>query len=101
MKLVEMKCKNCGAKLKVNAEVKEANCQFCGTEFRIDDEVQHIKYDDMEQGGYEFEKGRMKAKEEQKKVQAATNQAKIKAIILYIVLLSIAALILVIYAASY
>ena len=43
MKLVEMKCKNCGAKLKVNSDVKEANCQFCGTEFEIDDEETEIK----------------------------------------------------------
>ena len=58
MKLVEMKCKNCGAKLKVNSEVKEANCQFCGAEFKIDDEVQHHKLDDAEQTGYELEKGK-------------------------------------------
>ena len=64
MKLVEMKCKNCGAQLKVNLEQKQSYCQFCGAEFHIDDEVQHIKYDDMEQAGYEFEKGRIKAQQE-------------------------------------
>lgn len=64
MKLVEMKCKNCGAQLKVNLEQKQSYCQFCGAEFHIDDEVQHIKYDDMEQAGYEFEKGRIKAQKE-------------------------------------
>ena len=64
MKLVEMKCKNCGAQLKVNIEQKSTYCQFCGAEFQIDDEVQHIKYDDMEQAGYEFEKGRIKAQQE-------------------------------------
>lgn len=66
MKLVEMKCKNCGAKLKVNADAKDANCQFCGAEFKIDDEVQHVKYDDMEQAGYEFEKGKIRAQQEHK-----------------------------------
>ena len=65
MKLVEMKCKNCGAQLKVNLEQKHSYCQFCGAEFYIDDEVQHIKYDDMEQAGYEFEKGRIKAQQEE------------------------------------
>lgn len=64
MKLVEMKCKNCGAKLKVDPEVKNANCQFCGAEFKIDDEVQHVKYDDMEQAGYDFEKGKLRAQAE-------------------------------------
>ena len=37
MKLVEMKCTNCGAQLKVNIEQKHTYCQFCGTEFHIDD----------------------------------------------------------------
>lgn len=66
MKLVEMKCKNCGAKLEVNTDSNEAYCQFCGTEFKIDDEAQHIKYDDMEQAGYEFEKGKIRARQEHK-----------------------------------
>ena len=71
MKLIEMKCKNCGAKLKVNSDEKEAHCDFCGIDFKIDDEVHHIKYDDMEQSGYEFEKGKIRAREEleQKKIQ--------------------------------
>ena len=74
MKLVEMKCKNCGAKLKVNADAKDANCQFCGAEFKIDDEVQHVKYDDMEQAGYEFEKGKIRAQQEHKeKSPGSTN----------------------------
>ena len=64
MKLVEMKCKNCGAQLKVDVEKNHSYCQFCGTEFKIDDEVKHVKYDNMEQSGYEFEKGRMRAQKE-------------------------------------
>ena len=73
MKLVEMKCKNCGARLNVNADDKEANCQFCGAEFKIDDEVQHIKYDDMEQAGYEFEKGKLRAQREYKEKLSVSN----------------------------
>lgn len=64
MKLVEMKCKNCGANLRVNSDVKETYCQFCSAKFKIDDEVQHVKYDNMEQSGYEFEKGRIRAQQE-------------------------------------
>lgn len=64
MKLIEMKCKNCGAKLKVDSEAKEAHCEFCGVDFKIDDEVQHHKFDDMEQAGYEFEKGKIRAQKE-------------------------------------
>ena len=64
MKLIELRCKNCKAKLVVDEETKEATCNYCGTVFKIDDEVKHIKYDDMEQSGYEFEKGRIRAQEE-------------------------------------
>ena len=64
MKLVEMKCKNCGALLKVDSELKETYCQFCGAVFKIDDEVKHVQYDNMEQSGYEFEMGRIRAQQE-------------------------------------
>ena len=64
MKLVEMKCKNCGANLKVDSDVKDVNCQFCGAVFKIDDEVQQYKLDDAEQLGYVLEKGKIRAREE-------------------------------------
>lgn len=79
MKLVEMKCKNCGAKLKVNSEVKEANCQFCGAEFKIDDEVQHHKLDNAEQIGYELEKGKIRAREEAKQAKIDKQNAILQA----------------------
>lgn len=68
MKLIELKCKNCGAILEVEKDEKNITCQYCKAKFKFDDEVQHIKYDDMEQAGYEFEKGRIKAQNENKKV---------------------------------
>jgi uncharacterized Zn finger protein (UPF0148 family) len=64
MKLVEMKCKNCGSNLKVNPEDEKVTCQFCGSTFNIDKEVQHHKLDDAEQTGYELEKGKIRAREE-------------------------------------
>lgn len=75
MKLIEMKCKNCGAKLKVNPEEKDANCQFCGAEFKIDDETIHHKLDDAEQMGYELEKGKIRAREEAKEAKHAEESA--------------------------
>ena len=66
MKLIEMKCKNCGAKLKVDSEIKDVHCEFCHSDFKIDDEVKHHKLDDMEKSGYEFEKGRIRAQQENK-----------------------------------
>ena len=67
MKLVELKCKNCGANLKVPENQTNITCEFCNTTFHLDDEVQHIQYDNMQQSGYEFEKGRIKAREEYQK----------------------------------
>ena len=79
MKLVEMKCKNCGATLKVNSDDKGVKCTFCNTTFKIDDEVQHIKYDDMEQSGYEFEKGKIRAREEAKQARIDEKNAILQA----------------------
>lgn len=79
MKLVEMKCKNCGANLKVNPEDKDVKCTFCNTSFKIDDEVKHIKYDDMEQSGYEFEKGKIRAREEAKQAKIDEKNAILQA----------------------
>ena len=56
MRLIELKCKNCGAKLKIEDNVKKVNCKYCNTEFSVED-----AYND----GYNFEKGRMKAQTEQ------------------------------------
>lgn len=73
MKLLEMKCKNCGALLKVEEDAKYIECQYCNTKYKLDDEVQHIRYDDMEKSGYEFEKGRIRAQQEQKRAQSNYN----------------------------
>lgn len=73
MKLLEMKCKNCGALLKVEENGQYINCQYCNTKYKLDDEVQHIKYDNMEKSGYEFEKGRIRAQQEQKRAQSNYN----------------------------
>lgn len=73
MKLVELKCKNCGATLKADSELDEITCKYCQTTFKIDDEVKHIKFDDMEQNGYEFEKGRIRAQQESKNFSTNTS----------------------------
>ena len=72
MKLVEMKCKNCGANLKINPDSKDFTCNYCHSTFKLDDEVQHIQYDNMIESGYEFEKGRIKAQKEA--IETAINQ---------------------------
>ena len=69
MKLVELKCKNCHAKLEINPELNEYTCKYCDASFKVDDEIKHIKLDDMEQKGYEFEMGRIRAQRENQKKQ--------------------------------
>ena len=61
MKLEELKCKNCGAIIEVEENAKNVTCKYCNTTFKIKDED---KVDPRKQG-YEFEKGRMEAQEEQ------------------------------------
>ena len=64
MKLIETKCPSCGAILNVDADKKQGYCQYCGTKYFVDDEVKRIKYDDAEDAGYQFEKGRLRAQAE-------------------------------------
>ena len=64
MKLIDMTCPNCGSKLKVDLSSKQCTCEYCGTSILIDDEVVHVKYDNAEESGYQFEKGRQRAQRE-------------------------------------
>lgn len=61
MKLVDLTCQHCGAMLKVDVDKKQATCNHCGAAILIDDGVQHIQYDNAEEAGYSFEKGRQRA----------------------------------------
>ena len=73
MKLIELKCENCGADLEVNSELKEVNCKYCHTKFKVDN---GIKYDDLEQAGYEFEKGKLRAQQEHRDEQLKSLYSK-------------------------
>ena len=64
MKLIDMTCPHCSAHLKVDSSKAQAICEHCGATILIDDEVQHIRYDNAEEAGYNFEKGRQRAKAE-------------------------------------
>ena len=43
MELVDLKCKHCGATMKVNSELDEIICNYCGTKILIDDEASNLK----------------------------------------------------------
>ncbi len=77
VKLINMTCPNCGSSVSVNKETMECTCNSCGSTFLLDDETQHISYDNAEDAGYQFEKGRQKAMAEQRVMHSsAKNQAK-------------------------
>ena len=83
MKLTEMICPRCGAHLKVREDVKRFKCEHCGTTLLVDDEVQHIQYDNAEDAGYQFEKGRQRAQREadytsQKRTSSGNSRKKKK-----------------------
>ena len=89
MKLVELECQNCGAALKIEEGTDTVICPYCKASYKIDDEAQHIKYDDMENSGYEFEKGRIKAQKEHiqnSKSSADTHPAFIAIIVIILVI---------------
>lgn len=56
MKFVELKCKNCGAKLEVEEGTTQVTCKFCDTTFSIDDAYTQ---------GYKYTKDVLKAQDEQ------------------------------------
>ena len=75
LKLINLSCPNCGSQLQIDADNKQAKCDFCGNLLLIDDGIQHIQYDNAENAGYEFEKGRQRAQAEQRqRVQAEQRQ---------------------------
>lgn len=42
MKLIKLKCSNCGAELQIDMEGKQAFCSYCGSRLLIDDDTIHI-----------------------------------------------------------
>lgn len=68
MRLVNMTCPNCGAQLQVDVDRKQAYCEHCGTKLFMQDDVHHIVYDNAEDAGYKFEKGRQRAQEERERI---------------------------------
>ena len=69
MKIASMVCPNCGASLQVDADKKNLTCSYCGNSLYVDDEVKHVQYDNAEETGYQFEKGRQRAQTEATRVQ--------------------------------
>ncbi len=60
-----MTCPNCGANIIRKADSEVFCCEYCGSKLMVEDNSIHIKYDDPEAAGYEYEKGRQRAVNEQ------------------------------------
>lgn len=76
MKLIDTTCPHCGSALKIDPTNKNATCEYCGAALLIDDEVQHVQYDNAEEAGYKFEKGRQRAQAEVQRSSQRNTQYK-------------------------
>ena len=65
MKVISLVCPQCGGKLDASEDMKHTVCPYCNTNIVIDDEVQHVRFDNSHEAGYDFERGRMKAQRDQ------------------------------------
>ncbi|MBO4331499.1 MAG: hypothetical protein J5827_05440 [Oscillospiraceae bacterium] len=61
MKLVEMTCPHCCAHLKIDPDRRQGKCEYCGSTLLIEDEAPGAGYENAEEAGYNFEKGRQRA----------------------------------------
>ncbi len=78
MKLIKMKCPGCGADLEADSEKSQAFCTYCGQKIMIDNETQDLRLADAEKTGYQFEKGRMKARREMRAGETKTEAVQEK-----------------------
>ena len=75
VKIVNLTCPGCGARLEVDMDRKMAFCSYCGAALPIDDEIQKVQLDGAEKAGYEFEKGRQRAQAEAAQTSFQSQQA--------------------------
>ncbi len=68
MKIVDVSCPFCGAKLEIETAQSFVTCEHCGKQIFVDDEVERIEHhfsaEGVEDIGYQFEKGRLKAQKD-------------------------------------
>lgn len=68
MKVVDVACPFCGAKVGMKKAGEFVTCDYCGKQIFVDDEIKKIEHhfaaDDAEKLGYQFEKGRLRAQQD-------------------------------------
>lgn len=75
VKIVNLTCPGCGARLEVDMDRKMAFCSYCGAALPVDDEIRKVQLDGAEKAGYEFEKGRQRAQAEAAQASFQPQQA--------------------------
>lgn len=63
-KLIQTICTHCGAPMKVRPTSRQIVCEYCGATSVLDKNPWQVEYVNSEQAGYEFEQGRIRAREE-------------------------------------
>ncbi len=69
MKLIDLKCSNCGATMQVNPDLKQVSCNYCGNTMLVDDEVKKMELINGLEYGYQQEQGRQKARRDYEQAQ--------------------------------
>lgn len=65
MKVIDRKCPHCGGDITYKEGTKSIKCEYCGSILYIENENSDNKvYESSEEAGYNFEKGRQRAKSE-------------------------------------
>ncbi len=78
MKLVEIRCPNCGGDIKANPEKEKLVCGYCHTEFLVDDEVKKIETHHTYTDEAEIKKAEVEKEIELKKLEIEEEKAKSK-----------------------
>lgn len=77
MNLVEMKCPNCGAQLKLAPKADHVICEYCDSRILIERADRVSRLASAEEEGYLYEKGRQRAlREAQAKNSQSTQSAQ-------------------------
>lgn len=64
MNLIDMTCPHCKGTMKINSDDKSCVCEYCGATVLIDSGKTSLSFDNAEESGYLFERGRQRAIEE-------------------------------------
>lgn len=87
MRMIDMSCPHCGAKLQIEQNRSKIFCEYCDSELLLAKDNQRLNVDQAEDAGYQFEKGRQRAQQELSSTNAntASNVTKKKGIFWWVI----------------